>query len=91
MFIQSRRLDEESSILLLLVSKVNAIGSLAGIRGVLDGAGLPFLVFMERALEVEGMVDAREAEVDVVALHVMLAELIHGRNSHLHPDYSCHG
>jgi hypothetical protein len=69
---------------------VDAISSLTGIRGVLDGARLPLLVVLERAIEVKGVVDAREAELDVVALHVMLAELIYGGNAHLHLDYSCH-
>ena len=47
--------------------------SLARVGGVTDGAVFPVLVIHKRALEVEGMVDIGEAELDVEALQTILA------------------
>ena len=51
---------------------MHALGSLAGVGGIVDGARLPVLILRENALEVERMVDVGEAELDVVALYSVL-------------------
>jgi hypothetical protein len=47
---------------------VETISSLARVRSIADSAVFPVLVVHKRALEVEGMIDVREAELDVEAL-----------------------
>jgi hypothetical protein len=68
---------------------VDAVGSLAWIGGVRNSARLPILVVRERSLEVEGVVDVREAELDVETLKVMSAELNDIMIAHLHRDDPC--
>jgi hypothetical protein len=61
-------LHEEVRGLLVLVLVVHAACRLAWIGGVADGAVFPVEIVVELALEVEGVVDGGEAEIDVVAL-----------------------
>jgi hypothetical protein len=69
---------------------VHALSCLARIGRVADGAWLPVFIFVKLAFEVEGMVDAGEAEFDVVALILVLV-LIKCRlfRIDLHPVQSC--
>jgi hypothetical protein len=68
-------LSEHSSILLVRVLVVDALSSLTGIGSVANCARLPVLIFVELALEVQGMVDVGEAKLDVVALIMVLVAL----------------
>lgn len=52
---------------------MNALGSLAWISGEADRTVLPVGVLHELALEVEGVVDGCETEVDVVALEIRVS------------------
>jgi hypothetical protein len=65
--------SEEASALLVLVLVVYALCGLARVGGVVDDARLPVLVLRELALELKGMIDAGEAELDEVALQIVLA------------------
>jgi hypothetical protein len=55
-------------LLVLLVLVVDTLRQLTRIGGVADGAVLPRIVGHELALEVEGVVDVSEAELDVRVL-----------------------
>lgn len=63
------------SILLILVLIVNARSKLARIRCIRDGAMFPVLVVEKLALEVESVVDAGEAELDVGVLSFVSKKL----------------
>lgn len=62
--------------LLIRVLVVDALGSLAWVRGKVNCAWIPFGVMRELALEVESVVDIRKSEIDVVALEYMSASSI---------------
>jgi hypothetical protein len=59
---------------LVLVLVVDTLGNLARVGGVADDASLPRGVFCEYLLEVEGVVNSGEAEVDVGTLVIVSIE-----------------
>jgi hypothetical protein len=68
--LRTQHLRKEARSLLAVVLVVHAARRLARVGRITDGAVLPVEIVVELALEVEGVVDRGEAEVNVVALRI---------------------